>query len=58
MRYSHLVLQDYLGTKIPDPSVACPEDADQLRWGLDPDGYFTGVILDFRVDDAGQSVEE
>jgi prepilin-type N-terminal cleavage/methylation domain-containing protein len=43
LRYSHLVLQDYLGQKIPDPSVACPEDADQARWGLDPRGYDQGL---------------
>lgn len=42
MRYSHLVLQDYLGTRIPDPTVACPEDQDQKRWGLDPRGYDQG----------------
>lgn len=39
LRYSHLVLQDYLGQRLPDPVVACPEDADQARWGLDPLGY-------------------
>jgi prepilin-type N-terminal cleavage/methylation domain-containing protein len=42
MRYSHLVLQDYLGQQIPDQTVACPEDRDQLKWGLDPDGYNQG----------------
>ena len=41
-RYSHLVLQDYLGTRLPDPTVACPEDPDQRRWGLDPRGYDQG----------------
>jgi prepilin-type N-terminal cleavage/methylation domain-containing protein len=43
MRYSHLVLQDYLGAHIPDPSVACPEDRDQLKWAVDPDGYNAGA---------------
>lgn len=42
LRYSHLVLQDYLGTRLPDPTVACPEDQDQKRWGLDPRGYDQG----------------
>lgn len=42
LRYSHLVLQDYLGQRLPDPSVSCPEDQDQKRWGLDPRGYDQG----------------
>ena len=43
LRYSHLVLQDYLGQRIPDPTVACPEDPDQAKWGLDPRGYDAGL---------------
>ncbi len=42
MRYSHLVLLDYIGNRLPDPIVACPEDKDQFRWGLDPLGYDQG----------------
>jgi prepilin-type N-terminal cleavage/methylation domain-containing protein len=42
LRFSHLVLQDYLGHRLPDPIVACPEDPDQRRWGLDPGGYDAG----------------
>lgn len=45
MRYSHLVLQDYLGTRLPDPTVACPEDADQKRWAADPRGYDAGKYV-------------
>jgi prepilin-type N-terminal cleavage/methylation domain-containing protein len=42
MRYSHLVLLDYVGSKLPDPIVACPEDKDQAKWGTDPLGYDQG----------------
>lgn len=41
--FSHLVLQDYLSHRLPDPIVACSEDRDQLRWGLDPRGYDAGL---------------
>ncbi len=42
MRFSHMVLQDYLGSRLPDPTVACPEDRSRLQWGLDPRGYDAG----------------
>lgn len=42
LRYSHLVLQDYLGTRLPDPTVACPEDRNQAMWSRDPFGYDAG----------------
>jgi prepilin-type N-terminal cleavage/methylation domain-containing protein len=43
LRYSHLVLQDYLGQSLPDPIVACPEDRDRVAWGADPRGYDAGL---------------
>jgi len=43
LRYSHLVLQDYLSQSLPDPMVACPEDRDRLTWGKDPRGYDAGL---------------
>lgn len=30
--YSHLILNDYLGEKLPSKSVACPEDRTLLGW--------------------------
>ena len=30
--YSHLVLQDYLGQRLPEPTVVCPEDRVRLEW--------------------------
>jgi prepilin-type N-terminal cleavage/methylation domain-containing protein len=42
LRYSHLVLQDYLSQQLPDPMVACPEDRDRTAWGRDPRGYDAG----------------
>ena len=43
LRYSHLVLQDYLSQSLPDPMVACPEDKDRVAWGRDPRGYDAGL---------------
>jgi prepilin-type N-terminal cleavage/methylation domain-containing protein len=42
-RYGHLVLQDYLSQRLPDPMVACPEDRDRITWGRDPRGYDSGT---------------
>ncbi len=30
--FSHLVLMDYLGTRLPVPAVVCPEDRARLSW--------------------------
>jgi prepilin-type N-terminal cleavage/methylation domain-containing protein len=43
LRYSHLVLQDYLSQQLPDPLVACPDDKDRTAWGRDPRGYDAGL---------------
>ena len=43
LTYSHLVLQDYLSQKLPDPMVLSPEDADRTKWGKDPIGYDDGL---------------
>ena len=34
--YNHLVLQDYLASRLPEKLVVCPEDVHRLRWQLDP----------------------
>ena len=34
--YSHLVLNDYLSQKLPEKSMACPEDRLLLGWQSDP----------------------
>jgi prepilin-type N-terminal cleavage/methylation domain-containing protein len=44
LRYSHLVLQDYLSQALPDPMVACSEDRDRIAWGKDPRGYDSGLF--------------
>src|SRR5262249_54746381 len=31
-QYSHIVLTDYLGGKLPMPGAVCPEDAARLEW--------------------------
>jgi prepilin-type N-terminal cleavage/methylation domain-containing protein len=30
--YTHLVLLDYMGAKLPDPGAVCPEDRHRLVW--------------------------
>ncbi|HLP85903.1 MAG TPA: prepilin-type N-terminal cleavage/methylation domain-containing protein [Phycisphaerales bacterium] len=30
--YTHLVLQDYVSTRLPEKATVCPEDANRLRW--------------------------
>jgi prepilin-type N-terminal cleavage/methylation domain-containing protein len=37
--YNHLVLQDYLAARLPEKSVACPEDVHRLRWQQDPRAF-------------------
>ncbi|MFO0831792.1 MAG: prepilin-type N-terminal cleavage/methylation domain-containing protein [Phycisphaerales bacterium] len=36
--YTHLVLLDYMGAKLPDPGAVCPEDRFRLRW-RQPDAW-------------------
>lgn len=35
-RYTHLVLNDYLGQKLPEKGMACPNDKNLLGWQRDP----------------------
>lgn len=39
--YTHLVLQDYLASRLPEKLVVCPEDAVRLEWQRDPVNYAT-----------------
>jgi prepilin-type N-terminal cleavage/methylation domain-containing protein len=34
--YSHLVMQDYLAARLPEPMVVCPEDRHRLNWHKTP----------------------
>ncbi len=34
--YSHLVLQDYLASRLPEKMVVCPEDRNRNQWQSDP----------------------
>lgn len=38
--YTHLVLQDYLALRLPEPMVACPADLHRLDWQRDPQANF------------------
>ena len=38
--YSHLVIQDYLAARLPEPLVVCPEDVNRLNWQKDPRNLF------------------
>jgi prepilin-type N-terminal cleavage/methylation domain-containing protein len=47
--YSHLVLQDYLAQRLPEPMVVCPEDRYRVDWQLDPRNNFDqGAWLPFQ----------
>ena len=35
-RYSHLILNDYLAQRLPEPAMACPEDRTLTGWQADP----------------------
>ena len=38
--YTHLVLQDYLASRLPEKMVVCPEDKNRLNWQIDPTEKF------------------
>jgi prepilin-type N-terminal cleavage/methylation domain-containing protein len=42
--YSHLVLQDYLASRLPEPLVTCPDDRARLQWQSDPRGFDNGLF--------------
>jgi prepilin-type N-terminal cleavage/methylation domain-containing protein len=42
--YSHLVLNDYLAQRLPEPMVTCPEDRNRLRWASDVTAFDLGVF--------------
>ena len=47
--YTHLVLQDYLAQRLPEPMVACPADLHRLDWQRDPQANFDqGIWLPFQ----------
>jgi prepilin-type N-terminal cleavage/methylation domain-containing protein len=46
--YTHLVLQDYLASRLPEKMVVCPEDQPRLGWQVDPKTPGRG----FRADQA------
>jgi prepilin-type N-terminal cleavage/methylation domain-containing protein len=39
--YSHLVINDYLAQRLPEPMVACPDDRARNLWQTDPRNYAT-----------------
>jgi prepilin-type N-terminal cleavage/methylation domain-containing protein len=45
--YSHLVVNDYLTTKLPEKSMACPEDAVLLGWQSEPVNLVPPIPTDF-----------
>lgn len=47
--YTHLVVNDYLGQRLPEPMVVCPEDKARLDWQDDPRNLFdNGAWLPFQ----------
>jgi prepilin-type N-terminal cleavage/methylation domain-containing protein len=45
--YSHLVLNDYLTNKLPEKSMACPEDRVLLGWQSEPINLLPPIPNDF-----------
>lgn len=37
-RYTHLIINDYLSQRLPEPTMACPEDKPLKNWQRDPKG--------------------
>jgi prepilin-type N-terminal cleavage/methylation domain-containing protein len=42
--YTHLVIQDYLASRLPEKMVVCPEDTNRLLWNSDPKGFDKGIF--------------
>ncbi len=42
--YTHLVIQDYLASRLPEKMVVCPEDQHRLLWQTDPKGFDAGIF--------------
>jgi len=40
--YTHLVINDYLGQRLPEPMVVCPEDRNRKLWQTSPRGFDAG----------------
>lgn len=49
--YSHLVIQDYLALRIPEPMVVCPSDRNRLDWQIDPQNNFDKGVWPNQPDD-------
>ncbi len=43
-QYSHLALQDYLASRLPEKLVACPDDRPRQAWASDPRFFDQGGI--------------
>ncbi len=43
--YTHLVLQDYLASRLPERLVVSPQDKVRLAWQADPKAFDRGEIL-------------
>lgn len=42
--YTHLVINDYLGQRLPEEMVVCPEDKPRLDWQDDPRNNFDNGV--------------
>lgn len=42
--YSHLVLNDYLAQRLPEPMVSCPEDRFRKLWATNPREFDMGMF--------------
>jgi prepilin-type N-terminal cleavage/methylation domain-containing protein len=44
IQYTHLVIQDYLASRLPEKLVVCPEDRVRLLWASDPRAFDQGAL--------------
>ncbi|MDX2146611.1 MAG: prepilin-type N-terminal cleavage/methylation domain-containing protein [Planctomycetota bacterium] len=51
--YTHLVLQDYLQSRLPEKLVACPDDRNRNLWQTDPKGFINNVFGTNQPDGSG-----
>src|SRR5690606_35072698 len=48
--YSHLVLQDYLAARLPEPMAVCPDDIWRARWARDVPGFEQNIYEPYQPD--------
>jgi prepilin-type N-terminal cleavage/methylation domain-containing protein len=53
--YTHLVIQDYLASRLPEKMVVCPDDTNRVLWASDIDGFDAGIFGPNQPDNTAQN---